>query len=469
MTRWENGRKDAHRIAGGGATVLMLVVVIVSTAFFIGPARAAGTPGAAAVPSGSSEQWAFGGHASVSFSCQDASCFNDSSFHGSYSFRYYVGWVVIYTRTNVSATQTMIEGQAALNASAHLAFSETVNGATDSVSVGLSGAERSAGFTNLTTGSVTLTSPGSLTPQASPALAIMDAASLKSFNFSGSYSLQSPNGSGTAKFDLGGHESSSVAFAPSLGIVPVDPQPGDTWSAVAPFSASGSWVSGYSVSAGSALGGGIQESNWTTGSVARDGVLGVNGTDLGAVTLYDNYTDPPTSVTAQIIYLDFGSGAFGLSDGWLVVPSGLYAGILSSLGSTVGSSSSTSNETAYYQAGSGIVGAGLAGSASLPVGATGSGPIALSLQAGPEPVAVAQQQYSAITSPSGSSAGFPWGWFVAAVAIVVLALIGVVLLLRRSRGHRPPPTGWTPGPIPPPNVPDAPSWGAGSPPPPPSA
>ena len=458
MTQSSSSRKGAAGIRWCGILVLVLAVVVLAAALFVAPARAAPST------SSGSEQWAFGGHASVSFSCKDSACSNDSTFVGSYSLSYSVGWVVIYTRTNVSPTQTMIEGQAALNANAHLAFSETLSGATESLSASLSGMETAAGFTNLTAGSVSLTSAGNLTTWTSPALAIMNAASVKAFNFSGSFSAQSPNGSGTANFDLGGHEASSVAFTPSLGIVPADPQPGDMWSAVAAFTASGSWVSGYSLSVAGAPGGSTSDSNWTARSVAHSGVLGVNGTDLGAIPLYDNYT----SITAQAVYLDFGSGPFTLSDGWLIMPSGLYSDLLSGLGETGGSTGSPSNETAYYQGGSGFVGAGIAGSASIPVGATGSSPVSLSLQAGPEPVGVAQQQYNAITSPAGSSGGFPWIWFVVAVVVVLVVLVGAVWVLRRSRGHRPPPPAWTSSTVSPPDVPGGPSAGVESSPPPPS-
>ena len=443
MKRWEGGGKAAKRDRWGGAVVPLLVTVIVSAAFSVAPVRAIGSPASSQSTPGVSERWAFGGHASVGFSCKDAGCFDGSTFVGSYLIRYYIGWVVIYTRTNVSSMRTMIEGQAALNASVHLSYSGALNGTTETLSASVSGLGTSTGFTNLTSGTVTLSSASNASRWTSPALAILNASSIQAFNVSGSYSGQTPNASGSVNFDFGGHESSSVAFTPSLGIVPDRPQPGDRWNAVAPFPASGSWVSGYSYSVGGALGGSARQSNWTHGSAAPSGVLGVHGTDLGAIMLYDNYTSPVTSVSAQVVYLDFGSGAFALPDGWLIVPSGLYSGLSSGLESTGGSISSLSNETACYQGGSGFVGAGFAGSASLPVGASGSGPVSLSLQADPEPVGVAEQQYDAITS-SGSSNGLPRSGFVVAVVIVVAALVAGVLTLRNPRGHRPPPTAWTP-------------------------
>lgn len=461
MTQSSTARRGATRFGKSGVLVLVAAVVILSTAFFVAPARAAAS---APSSSGAPEQWAFGGNASLSYSCKDANCFNDSTFSGSFSIGYKVSWVVIYTQTNVSTNQTMIEGRAALRASANFAYSQTANGSTvESLSASISGLETATGFTNVTTGTVSLTSASNFTTWTSPALAIMNAASHKAFNFSGTLSVKSPNGTGTLNFDLGGQEASSVAFAPSLGIVPASPQPGDTWSAYAPFTASGVWKSGYSLSVAGAGGAGA-ESNWTTGSVARSGVLGVNGTDLGSTTLYDNYTSSPTPVQVQVILLDVGMGNFTLSDGYLVIPSNLYAGALSGLSLTgAGGSSGPSNETAYYQTGSGFVGAGIAGSASIPVGAASASPVSLSLRAGPEPVGVAEKQYAAITSPSGSSSGFPWIWVVL-VAVIVVVVASVVLISRRSRMRRPPPTAWAPVGAPP----SAPSAGPGGGPVPPS-
>ena len=461
--------KSRPSVTRWGVAMVVVLAVGLSGVFLIAPARATSGALTGQPASGAPEEWAFGGHAAVSYSCQDSGCFNDSSFVGSFSLSYYVGWAVLYTRTNVSATQTMIEGLAAINASVHVAFSETLNGTTESLGASLSGLETAAGFTNLTDGTVALTSASNSTTWTSPALAVMNAASSEGFNLSGAYSLQNGSRSLAADFDLGGHEASAVTFTPSLGMVPLDPQPGDTWTAAAPFAASGSWTSGYSFSYSGAYGGAASVSNWTSRAVTRSGVLGVNGTDLGALTLYDNYTSPPTLITAQEILLEFGSGAFTATDGWIFVPSELYSGATSGLfGTGVSSpSSGPTNETAYYDLGSGFVGAGLAGSTSLPVGSAGGSPMSINVQAGPEPVGVAQQQYNAITSGSGSSNGFPWVWVVVAVVVVLVAVIGLVLAMRRSRIRRPPPAVGTPSaapPVPGPSETGGPASGAPNPP-----
>jgi hypothetical protein len=410
---------------------------------------------------GSSEQWAFGGIASGSYHCVDASCFGGNLTNGSISlsFQYYIEWVVIFTQTNISSNQTMIESQAALNASAQYSLSACIQNGTapcksESVSLTLNGKETALGFTNITNaGSVNMTAPAS---GSTPALAIINAASQQSFNFSGSYSLSGPFGpdnttvSANANFDFGANEQSSVSFANPLGIVPLNPQPGDAWNSSAPFSATGSWTSGYSFAGTGYNGEGGSASNWTSGAVTPSGVLFVNGTDLGQYTLYDNYTHPPTQVTAQLIALDFNNGTFEAADGWIMIPFGMYGGVLYGLGGLAISHGSTgpvalahpaaspigapTGESAYYERGPGIVGAGASGSTS---GLSGTAGPSVQITAGPEPVSVAQKQYAAVTSSkaSSSSGGFPvLGTIVVIVVVVVIvALVAIVLYTRRRR------------------------------------
>ena len=439
---------------------MVALAALLTIVFGAVPAHATPAPASSAPASGAPEQWAFGGHASVSLSCSDSNCGGNGSFTGSESLQYYVEWVVIYTLTNTSSG-VMIEGQAAINASASLAITETLNGETVSASASLSGLESAVGFTNVTVGAVALTSASNLTTWNSPALAIQNASSSEAFNFSGQYSEQTPNGSLKLNFDFGGHESSAVSFSPGLGIVPLDPQPGDSWTASAPFQASGSWISGYSLSlSGGSYGNGYTNSSWRTGTVAANGVLAVNGSDLGAVTLYDNYTTPPTTVNAQLILLDFGSGNFTGADGWILVPSDFYAGASSGLSGAYvadlaqgaspassglpAASSTSSSESVDYQQGAGFIGGGLSGSTSLTVGPTGSSPVSAQVNAGPEPVAVAQQQYSAMTSGSGSSSGLGAVGLVIGVVVVLAVVVVAVMLLRRSRARRRPPVAMRP-------------------------
>jgi len=459
-----------------------VVVAAVAVLAFSGPA--AGVSSHLRPAGGSTEQWAFGGNASASYSCSNASCPGGNLTNESYSlnFQYYIEWVVIFTQTNVSATQTMIESQAALNATAKYSLSACIQNGTgpchsESVSLTLNGQETASGFTNVTsTGTVNMTTPAS---GSTTALAVMNAASQEAFNFSGSYSIAGPFGpngtavSGSANFDFGAHEQSSVTFATPLGLVPLNPQPGDVWNSSAPFSATGSWTSGYSFSATGYNGQGGTVANWTSGTVAPSGTLFVNGTDLGQYTLYDNYTHPPTQVTAQLIALDFNNGTFEAADGWILIPFGMYGGVFYGLGGlalshgpsfpveTLQTAASPigapTGESAYYEQGPGIIGAGASGSASGPLGAAGP---SIQLTAGPEPVNIAEQQYAAVTHSSGggSTKGFPvLDLVLVAVVVVIVAALALVLLSRRSR-RGPPATPLSPaGSVAPPSGPSGPA------------
>jgi hypothetical protein len=441
--------KDQRRASVRLSLVLAVVVgVVLAAAYFAGATHASAPNSGLKAAGGSTQQWAFGGNASASYACSN--CLGSNISGAQLSFKYYIEWVVIFTQTNVSSSQTQIESQAALNATASLSFSGCVqNGSTcnqESASASLSGKETATGFTNITTATVNEISP---TPGSIPALAITDASSNEAFNFSGSYSISVPGHSGSVSFDLGASETSGVSFGTPLGLVPVTPSPGEIWNSSAPFTAHGSWTSGYSISA-SGSAGGATESNWTKGTVSPSGTLTVNGTDLGAFTLWDNYTNPHSSVTAQEILLDFGNGTFAATDGYILIPFGIYGGVYAGLfgaavshaaprpvtGAHPAASISTppSGESAYYQKGVGFIGAAAAGNGTLPIG-SGKGQ-SVAITAGPEPLSVAQQQYGAITSSSSSTSGFPWGYVIAGVVVVVVAVSLIILLSRRSRRRR---------------------------------
>ncbi|HLN50443.1 MAG TPA: hypothetical protein VK455_00055 [Thermoplasmata archaeon] len=444
--------------------LIMLLGGAVSASHLTSKAAPAGQAATATPALGTPEQWAFGGSVSVSYSCSQDKCLgevlNNTTF--SFSLHYFIEWVVIYTETNISGTQSQIEGQTALNISASYAFSEctnaTVGPCTNNISyaITLGGKETSTGFTNITNGTVNLTvGPGS--PVAlDPALAVMNAASNAAFNFSGSYSFQNATiGKETASFDFGASETSSVTFGSPLGIVPLDPQPTNAWNDNQTYTASGSATSGYSITA-TELGIPVTESKWNTTSVTPSGRLFVNGSDLGAYTLHDNYTHPPTNTTAQLISLEFSNGNFSGSDGWILLPTELYGGLLGldaarsiggiapalaiqpSSGLTV-----SSGETAYYHEGSGFVAANEADNSSIPGGVGSAG---VNLTAGPEPLSVAQGQLAAITASPAGAGSLPLMLILVVVVVAVVVVAAGALVWKRSaRRGRPPTTVPTPG------------------------
>lgn len=463
--------------------ITMLAAIVLSGALLAAPASSPSS--SLKLDSGATQQWAFGGNASAAVSCTGSACGAGSEIT-SLSIRYYVGWVVIYTATNISSSQTEYEVQAAVNASLVASVNGCVNEtsgpcSTISANANLAGRETAAGFSNITnTGTVNLNGgPGTIGNVA--ALALMNAESRAAFNFSGSYSLSETNSTGTyadnVNFDLGGNELSTVNFPTPLGIVPIDPQPGDTWNSSAPYTATGAYTSGYSLSE-DIDGHSASTGDWANLSMSPSGTLQVNGTDLGAYTLWDNWTNPATSVSGQLIVLNFSNGEFTGTDGWLMVPSGLYSGALGGLGGVTllagqqpaQSVAASGTESTYYKQGSGFIGV-QQGFSAADLGTSG-GPSA-NLNAGPEPVSVAQSQYSAITSPSGAAAAaFPYGLVVIGVVVVVVVVVAVLVVVRRPGRRRPGadlpppyPTGAYSGWVPPEGPPSAP--GIQPPPPPP--
>jgi hypothetical protein len=446
--------------------LVMLLGGAVSASHLSSPAAPAGGAVVVTPALGTPEKWAFGGSASASFSCTQDKCLGENLTNMTFSFslHYFIEWVVIYTETNISSTSSQIEGQTALNVSATYAFSECTNATVGpctnntSYSITLGGKETSTGFTNITNGTVNLTAGPGSPLVLDPALAIVNASSSAGFNFSGSYSINSANvsiGSKSASFDLGASEASSVTFGNPLGIVPLDPQPGNAWNDNQTYTASGSATSGYSISA-TVLGVPYTVSNWTHTSVTGAGSLLVNGSDLGAYTLYDNYSHPPTETTAQLILLEFSNGNFSGTDGWILVPTELYGGLLGldearSIGGvapalTVQPSSGlsvSSGESAYYHEGSGFVAANEADNSTIPGGVGSAG---VNITAGPEPLSVAEGQLAAITASPPGAAGLPLMLILVVVVVAVVVVAAGALLWKRStRRGRPPTTVPTPG------------------------
>ncbi len=446
----------ASRSRGGSfgpvVVAFALVVSLLGVAFALPAAGPASAPSAPVplVSAPPSYQWAFGGSASSAFSCSIPACLGNLSNNSttSVSWRYYAEWVALYTQTNVSPDQVEMSARAALNVTLAYRVSMCLNVSlsgpcvNSTISVSLAGREFATGSTNLTNGTVNVTSgPGA--PGSAPAWAVENASSHEEFNFSGTYGLRSATTSGSATFAVGGWETSSVIFPSTLGVVPVSPVPGDTWTASAPFTASGRYVSGYSYTL-SAPGTSVSRTNWTPGSVAPSGTLTVNGTDLGPVVLVDNYTNPPTTTTAQAILLVFSGANITAKDGWIFGGTDLYTSLLASFNANA-TSKSSSTETAYYVDGPGFVGASLASNGTNL--STVPGAPTFSIRAGPEPVAVAEQQYAAITANPGP-APFPLVLLVAVVAIAAVAAGAGAYLWKRSQGRGPPPPAHLPAPGP---------------------
>jgi hypothetical protein len=479
----------ARPVLVASAVVALLAAVVVSFAF-------AGLAGAAAAPTGAHEalsgpstgapadQWAFGGSASSSFSCTLETCFlgnvTPSGVHSfDMSWQYTLSWSVIYQQINVSSNQTEVGVQGAVGLDAAFQFSDCMN-ATGSAtgpcspvseSVSLYAFEMATGYTNISNGTVDQLNSSAGPTGPIPALAISNASSSFELNVSGSFSVSESLGgqsiSGTIGFLVGSSASSSIQFSPALGIVPTHPATGQVWNDTSAYTAQGNWKGGYLLTdSGITL-----NDTWAQGSVTPSGNLTVNGTDLGPVTLWDNYSTPHTQSTADEISLDFLSGNFSATDGWLLFPTQVVSGIglfgnLTGIasGGPVGPALSpapsqgnnttlsvSSQETADFVPGTGFVGAALNANAPDEIGVSGASTPTVAVTAGPEPVSVAEQQIQAILAgpPKPGSSPFPWMWLAIGAVAVVAVGAGVGLALRRSAGRRKPPTAWAPATPPP--------------------
>ncbi len=446
-------------VTSASIAAAMLMVLLAPAVAAAAPGPSAAHPASVAPAAGSPYSWAFGRTYSYSYSCPSGStpcpgASNLTNATQSLSLSISVKWVVIYTETNISASQTELTAKTALGVSLSLSESVCVTTspcAEETASASLSGQQTFAGATNVTTGLVDLTTgPGS--PASVAALAVMNAASHRAFNVSGSFSLNEAAIGGStisASFDVGGSETAQIAFASPLGLVPANPSVGDAWTASEPFTASGKYVSGISLSA-TLNGTSRSASVWTPGSVAKSGTLWANGTDNASASITDNATTPPKTITVQEIYLNFSGGNFTASDGFLFWSNAMTADLFGGLdvpaggaGPAVGTAvvpalslGTDTAESVDFEPGFGFVGEQLAENGTKVTAGIVPGAPSLALSASPESVSDANAQYSAITA-SSSSPGTPlWVW--AAVAVVVIAVVvGVALVLRSRRRAKP--------------------------------
>lgn len=437
------GRKTGVAKSGLSVAIVLLALAVVPSTLAHGSGQSVAP--SLALAGGSSVEWAFGGSGYSNGACNQSTCAGSNlSLNGSFSasWNLSVHWVVIYNQTNVSSSQKEISAKAGIDASLSYSLSACTvvtlgqPCVTDTASVSLAGKALAAGWTNLTNGTVDLLSgPNGSGPVS--AWAVTNSSSSESFNFSGSFSINSASQSisGSGSFVVGASEHSSIQFTPSLGLVPVNLTPGQTWTASAPFTALGSWAAGYAYNVAVSGSPPVSNSSWAHGSVTPSGTLTVNGSDLGHTLLWNNFSTPHTSVNAHQLELDFSGANFSAMDGWIFGPTDIYTGVVPSF-TGFGNVSANSSESADFVPGTGFVGASL-GANSSNVSAP-PGPASFFVQAGPEPVGVAEAQYASIASGGSGSGGFPVLLVVGIV--VVAAAAGVGVMLWRRSAHRRPPT-----------------------------
>jgi hypothetical protein len=394
------------------------------------PASAAPSPQPGQAPM----QWAYG----------TEHWFNVSTVlpHGTYTANAFFGWNVIYTLTNTSNSSFEVEAQRTMGISYTSQYcSPSCGQATAMLSLRLTGSERETGFVNFTVN-------GSVDEMgtAAQAIGLLNSHSVAQGHLnetvSGSRVLAGRSETGSATFDVAAHAEAQVGFTGSLGLVPWNTVPGDSWNSSAPFAASGSWGVDYSWSTGGSLRNASASANGSgspSGSVNGSGTASVAGQDLGNLTLANG-------LNTSVIIVTWTGGPFDGVDGVILVPhafeifgvgSRAFAGHAPGLQSVLTSRVDMFVDRLHHHVRFAAAAANYQGSDSLATASSGSvtvsadnaavGPTASNVQAQPESVPAAQSQACSFAGCGGSRSA-PGGTDLRPLAVLAGAVVVVAVL-----------------------------------------
>lgn len=451
-------------IRGATATAAIAAMVLLGLPAVVSVTAGGAAAGPVLLPSGNgTTAWAYGAYRTINASGSG----HDQQGPYGYSVRAYYGIQVILNQTNVSATQSQVEIQRTLGATAYWTYCRpscatpilTANITVKALEVG-------AGFSNLTaTG--TVYENGS----AVSGVALLDsfAESRASLAVSATASLHTLAGSRTSTLNAVENASASarITFDPALGLYPSSPTPGAVWNSSSAYSSQGIWNRSAHGAFANFTGASTAWNSTTSGNVTGNGTLALTGSDSGLLTLADGSTVQTLEFTV--------TGPFTVREGMIFVPADADL-----LGPSSPAASEDGPAQADESAGTTSIGVGNAhlphlglltsastfASASqggsfaspstpasgpspslrgpvrpavLPLNET-SGPV--TLQAQPETVTTAQQSTACLLSgncpiPAGPATIRAAGLLVA--GLVVVAVVAATLLVARRRQVPPPP------------------------------
>ncbi|MGI0132187.1 MAG: hypothetical protein ACREDK_03710 [Thermoplasmata archaeon] len=286
----------------------MKLVVAIGAALLVALVVPAVAPSASAAPvlpaGGAPQQWAYGAENWANHSVTVP--------NGTYTSHAFYGWQVIFTATNTSPTTVMLEAERTMGAYLYTQFcSPSCASPMIFGNLSLVAHEHDAGFANLTY-NATVYENGT----ASAAIGIVDASSQGASSLNESFVFRATHGNLTRStayaLRVTGHSQASVAFGPSLGLVPWNAQRGLSWNSSAPFTAQGGWAINWSAQRTGYLGGTLNLSGNPSGAVHGNGTVALFGHDWGNVTLRNGLTVPAISLTLV--------GPFDDHEGVILVP-----------------------------------------------------------------------------------------------------------------------------------------------------
>lgn len=418
-----SGERTKH-----GRTVgwLAAIGVAVLVAFAVVPTLsgvASATPALTVAAASGSEQWAYGGEgwSNSTLVLGNATATWDAAF----------GWTVIFTATNTTPGTLMIEEQRTVG----ITVTATYTGPIVQASYSYHGQESDLAFANLTN-QATVYSNGT----ALPALGIENESTHVQGAIAEQISVTASGHTRSASLTVNGIANVSIAFAPALGILPLNLTGVNAWNSSATVSGLADWNLGYAWTEHGYNGTVGQGSGSVNGSWSAAGPVNLQGFKVHVAPAFADHT----ARTAIVLIVE---GPFDTHDGFVLVPHDfdLFGNVGHSYDSmSFGSASIASGETLFLS--SGVRGPSVTAASSTfgandqavnaqaapisgPSPAASAGPSA-TVTGAPMSVVQAQAESNCLTNgcsaAGAASSGLLLVALVGLVAVAVVSTVGVV-------------------------------------------
>ena len=401
-----------------GVTVLVALAVVPTLS-----GVASATPANSPATASGSVQWAYGGEGWSNNSLQigNATATYDAAF----------GWTVIFTATNTSFGTVELEEQRTVG----ITISATWSGPIRQLTYNYHAQEVDTAFANLTNQSTVY-------ENGAPAAALgLDNASVAIQGaISQSISETVSGNTRSASLAVNAAAQGSVAFSPSLGLIPLNLTGANSWNSSADASGAAAWNVSYSWSEQGYNGTVGSGSGSHAGNVSVSGPVTLQGFRVHAVTSF-----PDHQVRTGVVLVV--QGPFDVYDGFVFVPHAFdqFGGEAQPYASmSFGSAAIASGETLFVSetpAGLGVTAASTTFSANDAAINAQAGPLANSPTASgsspgatvtgePMTVPQAQAESNCLTSGCSAAASTSGGLLLVAVvglvAVAIVATVGVV-------------------------------------------
>ena len=439
---------------GGPRGWVVTIGVTLLLAFVVVPAlsgAASATPASSGTPAVAAPPWAYCGNGTWNHSA--------TSGNATLSWNASFAWCTIFHATNTGPGVWMLE----LNRTLGMKVVATLSAPSQSAKYSFVAKEVDAAFANVTNGSTVYVGG-----QPVPALGLLNASTFDQSSIDESFSDTQQGATASAALSVNGNANASVAFDPSLGLIPLNLTGVALWNSTSIASASAAWQVDWTWSYTPFSGTPTSGSQSHSGNLSGSFVVQLTG--FRAPVFPHPFVDGKVRIGVVLVI----QGPFDLRDGFVLVPHNfdLFGGANQAFDAdSSGSATVASGETLYLTPGTGgpqiTAAANTFGANDPAVNGNGpaiAGPAAAIMDpsgtvvAQPVSVAQAQSESNQITGQSASAAAphsmagaFLLGLIVAGVVVTVLGVLGWRSHARR-RASVPPVreyTGYGPNGVPP--------------------